>query len=372
VSLQRGYDITKAGQEAGPYFVISSSGPNSTHCKSMVKGPGVVIGRKGTLGTVFYAPRDYWPHDTTLWGKDFHGNHERYTYYLLKTLRLEQYDSGASNPTLNRNHIHTLPVKCPPWDTQRRIAAILSAYDDLIENNARRIQILEEMARMLYREWFGKFLCPAENDVPIPSGWRRAQVADIAYDTRESVDPSQLDPGTPYVGLEHIPRRSLGLSEWGRASDMNSTKLRFSKGDILFGKIRPYFHKVAVAPTDGVCSSDTIVIRPTSPEFYGLVVCCVSSDDFVQQSVQSSNGTKMPRANWGVMLKYPVVIPSKQQLEEFNATIVAFVDGITNLTYKNRNLRQTRDLLLPKLVSGEVDVSNLDIAVAVEQTEGIV
>lgn len=114
VTFQRGFDITKAEQEEGPYPVISSSGFKSTHSAYKIVGPGLVIGRKGSLGTVFYVRGRYWPHDTTLWVKDFHGNNPLYCYYLLKTLGLEQYDVGASNPTLNRNHIHGIEVPAPP------------------------------------------------------------------------------------------------------------------------------------------------------------------------------------------------------------------------------------------------------------------
>ena len=154
LTFQRGFDITKEEQREGPYPVISSSGTKSTHAEFKVRGPGVIIGRKGSLGTVFYSDRDYWPHDTTLWIKDFHGNVPRFAYYFLQTMGFERLDAGASNPSLNRNHIHTIPVRWPPVPVQRRIAGILSAYDGLIENSQQRIRILEEMARAIHPEAF--------------------------------------------------------------------------------------------------------------------------------------------------------------------------------------------------------------------------
>ncbi|MGO0307650.1 restriction endonuclease subunit S [Endozoicomonas acroporae] len=108
VTLQRGFDITKKEQTDGPYPVVSSSGVNSYHYKPMVKGPGVVIGRKGTLGTAFYIESDYWPHDTSLWVKDFKGNDPKFIYYFLKSLPLKRLDSGSANPTLNRNIVHQI------------------------------------------------------------------------------------------------------------------------------------------------------------------------------------------------------------------------------------------------------------------------
>jgi type I restriction enzyme, S subunit len=112
LTLQRGFDITKKEQKPGYVPVISSSGINSFHDTAKVNGPGVIIGRKGSLGTVFYVEENYWPHDTTLWIKDFHGNFPKFAYYFLGTLNLAQFDAGASNPTLNRNHVHLLPVYC--------------------------------------------------------------------------------------------------------------------------------------------------------------------------------------------------------------------------------------------------------------------
>ncbi len=115
----------------------------------------------------------------------------------------------------------------------------------------------------------------------MPAGWEVVTLGDIARDVRRGVQPNQIDPETPYFGLEHLPRKSIALAEWGTASEVQSTKLAFKKGEILFGKIRPYFHKVGVAPVDGVCSSDTIVIVPKAPEHFAIVLGCVSSEEFV-------------------------------------------------------------------------------------------
>ena len=160
-------------------------------------------------------------------------------------------------------------------------------------------QILEEMAQAIYREWFVSFRFPGHEQVEmveselgmIPEGWEARRLGELAEENRRSVDPAEIDPDTPYVGLEHIPRRSIALADWGRAEDVQSTKLRFAKKEILFGKIRPYFHKVALAPLSGVCSTDAIVISAKSPEYRALVLCCVSSEPFVAHATQTSQGT---------------------------------------------------------------------------------
>ena len=187
LTFQRGFDITKDTQRDGPYAVISSSGPKSTHAEFKVQGPGVVIGRKGSLGTVYYSEEKFWPHDTTLWIKDFHGNDPRFAYYFLQTMGFERLDAGASNPTLNRNHIHTIPVLWPSTQVQRHIVSILSAYDDLIENSQRRMMLLESMARALYREWFVHFRFPGYENYShvasalgeIPQSWEVKKLGDL-------------------------------------------------------------------------------------------------------------------------------------------------------------------------------------------------
>lgn len=256
-------------------------------------------------------------------------------------------------------------VRVPPLPIQRTIASILCAYDELIENNTRRIAVLEETARLLYQEWFVKFRFPGHEEVKmvesalgmVPEGWEVVTLGTLANETRRGVNPETIDSETPYFGLEHLPRRSIALSEWGIAQDVQSTKLSFQKNDILFGKIRPYLHKVGVAPLNGVCSSDTIVISPKQEKYFGLVLCCVSSDSFVYHANKTSQGTQMPRANWSILTKYLLALPPEPLLTLFDETIHSFVIAIHNWIFHNRVLRRTRDKLLPKLVSGEINVS---------------
>jgi type I restriction enzyme S subunit len=299
----------------------------------------------------------------------------RYVFYALLHRRssLVSQAFGAAQQNLNQDIIRGFAIPVPPLPVQRKIAAILSAYDDLIENNTRRIRILEEMAQAIYREWFVNLRFPGHQkarmvDSPmgkIPEGWEAVTLGDLCGEVRRGIQPGEADAETPYFGLEHLPRKSIALSDWGKAKDVQSTKLAFKKGEILFGKIRPYFHKVGVAPVDGMCSSDAIVIVPKSAGVFGVVLSCVSSEPFVAHATRTSQGTKMPRANWDVLVQYPMALPPKPLLGQFNDLVADVVRQIQNMIFRIRNLRQTRDLLLPKLISGEVDVSELDIKTGV-------
>ncbi|MHB8211206.1 MAG: restriction endonuclease subunit S [Acidithiobacillus sp.] len=274
--------------------------------------------------------------------------------------------NGATVAHLNMKDVRTMDLPTlPPLPIQQRIAGILSAYDELIENSQRRIKILESMTRALYREWFVYFRFPGHENHPriasplgeIPQGWEVKKLGEIAEDMRRNVPKGQLEAPTSFVGLEHIPRRSLALDAWETVTELGSNKLEFKKGEILFGKIRPYFHKVSIAPFEGLCSADTIVIRALRPEHYAYVVACVSSDAFVAKASATANGAKMPRANWDVLKKYPVVIPKSEVADKFSALIADVIAQQQTLIFQIQNLRRTRDLLLPRLLSGQIILS---------------
>jgi type I restriction enzyme S subunit len=150
---------------------------------------------------------DFWPHNTTLFVTDFRGNDPRFVAYLLRTLPLADLNSGSAQPSLNRNFIYPVRVRVPPIGMQRRIASILSAYDDLIENNTRRIAILEEMARRLFDEWFVQFRFPGHDTLKlvntqngqVPEGWAAESLGDYVMEVRDAVDPASLSDDTHYV-----------------------------------------------------------------------------------------------------------------------------------------------------------------------------
>jgi type I restriction enzyme S subunit len=127
VMLQRGFDITKDEQKPGSVPVVSSGGVKSFHDTAMVKAPGVATGRKGTLGKVFYLDVDFWPHDTTLWVKEFNGNNARFVYYFFSNLDVIHLDSGTANPALNRNLVHPIEVDWPPVSQQKAIGEKLDS-----------------------------------------------------------------------------------------------------------------------------------------------------------------------------------------------------------------------------------------------------
>ena len=286
--------------------------------------------------------------------------------------QIKAFGSGSTVEHMRVPDCGELLISCPDVSTQRRIGTVLVAFDELIEINEWRIAFLEDLARSLYHEWFVRFRFPGHEGAAlvnselglIPDGWRVYTLSDIAEPRVEGVAPGDVGVGCPYVGLEHLPRRSTTLRGWSGIESVKSRKLRFRRRDTLFGKIRPYFHKVVWAPFDGVASSDTIIMRPC--EAYALpalVNATLSSDAVVAEAVATSNGTKMPRADPAVLLRYPLALPALDGhlITAFEHATSHHLELSTALVAHNHTLAATRDLLLPRLVTGRLDISDVDI-----------
>src|SRR5690606_2490308 len=197
-------------------------------------------------------------------------------------------------------------------------------------------------------------------DQGIPEGWEMGTLGDVAESPRRGVKPSEIPEHTPYIGLEHMPRRSIALSEWEGAGKVTSNKSAFRKGEFLFGKLRPYFHKVGVAPVDGICSTDIVVVRPKRKEWSAYTLACISSDDFVEFTNAASTGTKMPRTSWKVMSAYETCLGTNEVVAAYQRIVAPMIERIIANIHESRTLAQTRDLLLPRLMSGELRVAEAE------------
>ena len=283
-------------------------------------------------------------------------------YFMTPAWRAVVESNIISGATVDRIPLTKFPefeLCLPDLDVQRRIASVLSAYDDLIENNRRRIQLLERAARLLYREWFVHLRFPGHEHARVTNdlleGWKTLPLSEICFDVRESVDPRTVQSNTAYIGLEHMPRRSITLHEWTDAAGIESNKFKFSEGDILFGKIRPYFHKTGFALADGITSSDAIVIRPREGGLYYFLLLLLSSDEFISLASKTMReGSKMPRADWKYLLGLEFRIPPPALLDRFNTTVMPICSQLRSLALRNRQLARARDLLIPRLMNGEM------------------
>jgi len=299
-----------------------------------------------------------------------------FLFYLLKYLKPNFAEIARNKQTTGLGHVtindlKNLEVRIPIQSTQQAIANCLSLFDSKINLNHQMNKTLEAIGQAVLKRWFVDFEFPNENGKPykssggkmmdsalgeIPEGWTIGCFGDIAYNLRNVVSPGSVESETPYIGLEHMPRKSIALGDWGYAKDVDSNKFSFSQGNILFGKLRPYFHKVGVAPVDGVCSTDILVIGTRQPEAYGLVLFHASSAEVVNYADMTSTGTKMPRANWNDLSQYKITIPPREIMETFTNIISPMVMMIIGNIHHSRTLGSMRDSLLPKLMLGRIRV----------------
>ncbi len=301
-----------------------------------ISRPGdVVFTSKGTVGRFAFVreetPRFVYSPQLCYWRPlDKEILDARFLYYWMASREfLLQVKSVASQTDMaeyvslrDQRQMH---ITAPPPPEQRAISHILGTLDDKIELNRRMNETLEAMSRALFKSWFVDFdpvrakmeghdpglpqhiadLFPdrlVESELgQIPEGWEVKTLGSVADNPRRGVRAQEIDPGTPYIALEHMPKQCIALSEWGTADDVSSGKFEFTRGDILFGKLRPYFHKVGIAPLQGVCSTDIVVISPVSHDWFGFILGHVSSSEFVDYTSAGSTGTKMPRTKWSDM-----------------------------------------------------------------------
>ena len=315
----------------------------------------------------------------------------RYIFYVMCGAKYrDEVLASAAGTTVRHtspNRIRQFRFLCAPPSEQRVIARILGALDDKIDLNRRLNETLEAIAWALFKDWFvdfGPVRAKAEGRDPclprtlaglypaqlvdselgeIPEGWGVGTLGEVAENLRRSVRPSQINPDTAYIALEHMPKRCIALSDWATGNGIESNKFEFKRGEILFGKLRPYFHKVGVAPTDGVCSTDIVVVRPRQQASFGFVLGHVSSAEFVDYTDAGSMGTRMPRTNWNEMARYQLALPPAPIDRSFGILMRPTVERIIGNIHESLMLTTVRDALLPKLISGEMGLRDAEKAV---------
>ena len=314
-----------------------------------------------------------------------------FLYHILKSpeceaaFKLIAESRSGTFPQITFDSVGHYEFQLPSQSEQRVIAQILGTLDDKIELNRRMNETLEAMARAIFQSWFVDFdpvrakasgesadsVCHRLGLTPellalfpdsfedselgeIPKGWKVGTLGDLANHPRRGIQPEKISPNTPYIALEHMPRRSIALSDWGYGDGLESNKFEFQKGEILFGKLRPYFHKVGVAPLAGVCSTDILVVVPKLEGWFGVVLGHMSSVGFIEHTNAGSTGTKMPRTSWKEMSAYRITLPASTIAKKYSDQISQILGRINSAIFESKSLCEMRDTLLPKLLSGSL------------------
>lgn len=318
----------------------------------------IILGRVGAYcGSVELCRDRFWASDNTIVVEPQPNRMDVvFSYYFLKHANLNRHAGGAAQPLLTQGTLKGLVGSFPSRTIQRRVADILSAYDDLIENNTRRIAMLEDMARRLFEEWFIRFRFPGGNG-EMPDGWYNGKFGNVVTLRKSKARPGEHLSGRHYVPIECIGRKTLALSERRPWQEAQSSLQTFECGDILFGAMRSYFHKVCVAPFAGITRSTCFVLVPNSSEIRAFATLLAFRDETVAYATTHSKGSTIPYAHWeGSLENMATVIPSRDVLTNFERLVSPMLETVVMMHETQHNLRTTRDLLLPRLISGEIEV----------------
>jgi len=383
LTLQRGFDLPSKARLTGSVPIVSSSGITGTHNKSKVEPPGIVTGRYGTIGEVFFITEPFWPLNTTLFVKDFKGNDPKFLSYLLKILNISELNSAGAVPGINRNHLHQIKTKVPPLPTQQKIAHILSAYDDLIENNLKRIKLLEEMAQITYEQWFVRLKFPGHETTAIdaetglPEGWVKGSIGDLVGFLSgyafKSTDFS--DYGCPIIKIKNINDSTVDINNTNFVSVKVAEKAKsyaLSCGDLLIAMTGATVGKVGILPFSSKrCYLNQRVGKFTSKNIdnIGYVFCLLSHDMGYQQVLNFAAGAAQPNISGNQILSIKIDVPPEKILNDFSKKVKQIISTLLNLRQQNQYLKETRNILLPRLMTGMIDVDHIEIPITQQETE---
>lgn len=378
INLKRGYDLPESQRLPGPYPVISSAGISGYHNEYKVDGVGVVTGRYGTLGEMYYVDGKYWPHNTALYVTTFKGNNPKYIYYLLSCLGRIRTSDKSAVPGVNRNELHEMAVPVVQDRVQqKKIAAVLSALDSKIACNNRINAELESMAKTLYDYWFVQFDFPDANGKPykssggkmvynatlkreIPAGWQHSTIGKTfkthlggtpSREKEEYWTPSEVNwlssgenPSTFVVDPDERIS-NLGLQ--------NSPAKLLPEGTVILSIVRHL--RASILGIEAATNQSVVGIVESETIKHCFIYPYLVRE--IPRLMVLRTGAQQPHINKAVLDESLLVVPDESTLEAYTSLAAPLFLQIKNYHQQNRELTQLRDWLLPMLMNGQVTVA---------------
>ena len=369
LSLQRGYDLPSDNRIYGEIPIIGSAGITGFHNEAKVFGGGVTVGRSGnSFGKVFRCKEDFWPHNASLYVKENFGNDIDYIYYFLKNIDFTNYNSGSAQPSLNRNFIYPIKIEIPSLETQKRIASILSTYDDLIENNLKRIKLLEETAQNIYKEWFVNFRFPnyehtefdAESGLPV--GWEMKKISSIV----------EFKGGFPFKSSEYTESgkyRIVTIKNVGdRFFDGNNTSgienipdkmkeyCKLQEGNILMSLTGNIGRTCLVYGENYLLNQRVVIVTPINSENSAFCYFLFNTDSIKGLMNNLSSGVAQQNLSPVKLEEQLIPLPPMSLMLKYSSAINGIVNQIISLNKQNGKLKEARDILLPRLMNRTIEV----------------
>ena len=315
---------------------------NYEHC--------IIIGRVGAYcGSVYLEEGKCWVSDNAIAAVPTGGNDIRFFYYLLKGLRLNERHIGTSQPLLTQEILNKINCEVPSYPEQQRIAELLGSLDRKINVNQKLNDNLADLLQTIYQGRFGNDILAVNQGV----------LSDICSYSTDKVAVSELNVRT-YFSTENMLSGKAGSTE-ATSLPTTSQTTACHKGDTLISNIRPYFKKIVYCEDKCGCSTDVLCFTPSQPCYSAYLFSTLYADKFFAFMVAGSKGTKMPRGDKQQIMTYPVVLPSEEELAGFNTIASPLLEQIYSNRAENKRLSILRDTLLPKLMSGEINVSAIQL-----------
>lgn len=371
--LEYGKSLPERNRVDGNIAVYGSGGVVGSHNEAFIKEKGIIVGRKGSIGTVYYSSVPFFPIDTVFYldKKSVKSNELKFIYYFLKSCGLESLNSDAAVPGLNRNWVHSLKANIPPLPIQKKIAAVLSAYDDLIENNNRRIEILEKMAEEIYKEWFVRMRFPGFETATfhkgIPEGWGSTtfndfcrRVTDGTHDT-----PKPTGDGHYLITGKNLVRGFIDFENAYKISKQDHINISKRSGlepwDILFSNIGTIGSIAVVVDRCDYSVKNVIIFKFHKPQESLFLYYMLRQEHVLNALLMYSSGASQQFIGLTTARDYKMLLPDKKLITAFGDKVLPLYKNISKLNDINQNLKQTRDRLLSRLISGKLCVDELDI-----------
>jgi type I restriction enzyme S subunit len=351
INLKRGYDLPSRTRQDGKYPIYSSSGISGKHNEKMCNAPGVITGRYGTIGKVFYSSTEYWPLNTALYVQDFKGNDEKFTYYFLKTLDWEKFSDKSAVPGVNRNNVHEEDVSFPDLEEQKSIASVLSSLDDKIDLLHRQNKTLEAMAETLFRQWFVEGA--GEN-------WKVRKLGELVT-VKRGGSPRPIQDYLSKTGLRWLKISDatctaspflFEIKEHIKEEGLKKTTLLKSGTLVLSNSATPGIPKILQVDT---CIHDGWLHFPTSHfsnEFLYLLFKKIRPE-----LINQGNGSIFTNLKTDILKEYKIPIPDDASLNKFQISAIPLFKKMLANSIQIHSLEKLRDNLLPKLMSGEIRVA---------------
>lgn len=367
IKLNRGFDLPDYKIEQGKYPVITSTNIKAYHKEYKVEGPMVVTGRSGSLGKVQYIDGKCWPLNTSLYVKDYKNNYPRYVFYFLQTMHLEQYNAGAGVPTLNQNHLHSLKIQVHKKELQQKIASILSTYDTLIENNNRRIHLLEQMAENLYKEWFVRFRFPEHEKMEngLPKEWD-IRIKDLTQLKSGYAFKSSwfVDEGEAIAKIKDIGETIMDTSSFSYVSKDNcikAEKFLLIEGDLTIALTGATIGKISIVPKHkgNIYTNQRLgkfFLGKNPIEKLPFLYCLFKQKAMVSNIINLSNSSSAQPNISPEQIESIKILGDKEVINSFNKVCKHIFSMILSIHSQNTLLTRQRDLLLPRLMSGKLEV----------------